>query len=137
MATNSKWQFENGTPIYLQIIDQISTDIVRGVLKPGDKMPSVRALALDAGVTPNTVQRALTALEEKGLVHTHGTSGRFVTEDAAQIRALKENKLETIIADFFENLEGLGLDRDAIVEAVIQYQPTENKSGKDTANGTD
>ena len=74
------WKFENETPIYLQIIDKIKKDIVSGVLSPGSKIPPVRELAIEAGVNPNTMQKALQTLESEGILYSQRTSGRFVAE---------------------------------------------------------
>lgn len=120
------WQFENNVPIYQQIIDKISMDIAKGTLGPGDKLPAVRNLAAEAGVTPNTVQRALTALEEKGLVYARRTSGRFVTEDAERIQVLRKNMTDQIISDFFQNLTQLGMSRDDIIAAVSGWHENGN-----------
>ena len=76
-----KWQFSNDAPIYTQLIEQIQVGIVAGAFPPGERLPSVRDLATEAGVTPNTMQRALAELERDGLVFSHRTAGRFVTED--------------------------------------------------------
>ena len=76
-----KWEFKNGIPIYLQIIGQIKRQIVSGELAPGSRIPAVRDLAKEAGVNPNTMQRALTQLEQEGLLYTQRTSGRFVTQE--------------------------------------------------------
>ena len=74
------WKFEGNSPIYLQIIERLETAIAAGTYPPGSKMPSVRDLALEAGVNPNTVQRAFAELEREGLVLTQPTAGRTVTE---------------------------------------------------------
>ncbi len=73
------WQFSNSAPIYTQLIGQIRAGIVSGALAPGERLPSVRDLAMEAGVNPNTMQRALTELERDGLVYSQRTSGRYVT----------------------------------------------------------
>ena len=75
------WQFSNDAPIYAQLIRQIRAGIVSGAFSPGERLPSVRDLAMEAGVNPNTMQRALTELERDGLVYSQRTSGRYVTED--------------------------------------------------------
>jgi DNA-binding transcriptional regulator YhcF (GntR family) len=75
------WQFDNDMPIYSQLVGQIKQRIVAGVFPPGERLPSVRDLATDAGVNPNTMQRALQELERNGLVFSQRTAGRFVTED--------------------------------------------------------
>ena len=77
-----KWQFSADAPIYAQLVTQIQVGIVSGAFPPGDRLPSVRDLATEAGVNPNTMQRALTELERDGLVYSQRTAGRFVTEDS-------------------------------------------------------
>ena len=76
-----EWNFKSGIPIYTQIIDEMTMRIASGYYGPGDKLPSVRDLAMDAGVNPNTMQRALAELERRGLVFSERTSGRFVTKE--------------------------------------------------------
>ena len=80
-----KWQFSNDAPIYSQLIHQIQVGIVSGAFPPGQRLPSVRDLATEAGVNPNTMQRALAELERDGLVYSQRTAGRFVTEDQIMI----------------------------------------------------
>ena len=74
------WDLDNDRPIYLQLMERIQQDIVSGVYHSGDKLPSVRDLALEAAVNPNTMQKALSELERNGLVYSRRTSGRFITE---------------------------------------------------------
>ena len=76
------WNLKSDRPIYAQLIEQIELMIVSGMYPPGAKLPSVRDLAADAAVNPNTMQRALSQLETDGLLYTQRTSGRYVTEDA-------------------------------------------------------
>ena len=81
-----RWEFSNDAPIYTQLIQQIKVGIVAGVFPPGERLPSVRELATEAGVNPNTMQRALAELERDGLVYSQRTAGRFVTEDKEMIQ---------------------------------------------------
>ena len=83
------WILDDSRPIYLQIVDLIKTEIIAGVYRPGDKLPSVRDLAMEASVNPNTMQKALAELEKEGLVMALRTSGRIVTEDMEMIRATR------------------------------------------------
>ena len=76
-----QWQFSNDAPIYTQLIQQVKVGIVTGAFPPGERLPSVRDMATEAGVNPNTMQRALAELERDGLVYSQRTAGRFVTED--------------------------------------------------------
>ena len=74
------WKFHNNAPIYVQIMEEIKLRIAKGVLKPGDKVPPVRDLAINAGVNPNTMQKALSELEREGVLYSERTAGRFVSE---------------------------------------------------------
>lgn len=91
-------EFQSNTPIYLQLIDMLKLQIVSGRLKLGDKLPSVRDLAMEYGVNPNTMQKALGQLEWEKLVYTVRTTGRYVTEDAALIQALRKELAEMRIS---------------------------------------
>ena len=71
------WELDNDRPIYLQLMERIQQDIVSGIYKPGDRLPSVRDLAVEAAVNPNTMQKALSELERSGLVYSQRTSGRY------------------------------------------------------------
>ena len=89
-----KWQFSNDLPIYSQLIAQIKVGIVTGAFPPGERLPSVRDLATEAGVNPNTMQRAMAELERDGLVYSQRTAGRFVTEDENVIQQAKRSLAE-------------------------------------------
>ncbi len=104
------WNLDNERPIYLQLMEQIRRDIVAGTYRPGDRLPSVRDLALDAAVNPNTMQKALSELERVGLVHSQRTSGRFITEDKAMLEKLKEELAAEQIREFFEKMRQLGFE---------------------------
>ena len=108
------WILDDSRPIYLQIEDLIKTNIIAGVYQPGQKLPSVRDLAAEAAVNPNTMQKALTELERSGLVYTQRTSGRFITEDVSKMTELKEQIAREQIQLFLKNMEQLGLTRDDI-----------------------
>ena len=103
-----KWQFSNDAPIYSQLIHQIQVGIVSGAFPPGQRLPSVRDLATEAGVNPNTMQRALNELEREGLLVSERTSGRFVTKDTAQIDAMRRQLAEEAAARFRREMQTLG-----------------------------
>ena len=109
------WDFRNDIPIYTQLIAQIQQQIVTGQLPPGGRLPSVRDLAAEAGVNPNTMQRALTEMERQGLVHSQRTAGRFVTDEAAVIQQLKESLARTQIRDFLAGMAQLGFPLNEII----------------------
>ena len=81
--------FNQHEPIYIQLLERFRARIVNGSWEPGARIDSVRALALEYGVNPNTIQRALSELEREGLAYSERTAGRFITEDQAQIDALR------------------------------------------------
>ena len=103
------WQFRNDIPIYTQLIAQIQQRIVSGALLPGERLPSVRDLAAEAGVNPNTMQRALTELEREGLLVSGGTSGRSVTQDEAVLVAMREQTLEELARECAEKFMTFGV----------------------------
>ena len=86
--------FDNERPIYVQLVEKIRLEIISGRLKSGERLPSVRELALTARVNPNTMQKALVELENEGLVYTQRTNGKFVTEDKKIIEKIKKNWLK-------------------------------------------
>ena len=112
------WQFSGDAPIYSQLIEQIKVGIVSGVFPPGERLPSVRDLATEAGVNPNTMQRALTELERDGLVYSQRTAGRFVTEDNTMINTAKRSLAERHVKTFLEAMLRLGFQRDEIIDLI-------------------
>ena len=117
--------FRSDLPIYTQLIGQLEQDIASGVLPPGERLPSVRDLAAELSVNPNTVQRALQELERAGLIYTQRTSGRFVTEDTAAISRCKENLAEGLIREFLAAMTLLGYQRQDIV-SLLQEEKEDN-----------
>ncbi len=128
-----KWQFSNDAPIYAQLIAQIKVGIVSGAFPPGERLPSVRDLATEAGVNPNTMQRALTELERDGLVYSQRTAGRFVTEDKAMIEAAKRGLAESHIKQFFKAMIHLGYQREEIL--ALLRQETMEEGSTDGSSG--
>lgn len=102
------WDLKSDRPIYTQLLEYIQLAIISGNFLPGDKLPSVRDLAAEASVNPNTMQKALVELERNGLVYTQRTSGRFITEDVNMIKELKERIARQQISEFFEAMKRLG-----------------------------
>ena len=111
-----EWKLSDDRPIWLQLSEQLARQIVAGVYPPGGKLPSVRELAADAGVNPNTMQRALSQLESEGLAVSNRTAERMVTEDAAAIDAARRKMAREIIATFFTAMADLGLPRERAIE---------------------
>ena len=114
------WNLDDSRPIYLQLMERIQHDIVSGVYQPGDKLPSVRDLALDAAVNPNTMQKALSELERSGLVYSHRTSGRFITDDSTLLKKIKTDLAQEYISSFFEQMCHLGISGSETLEMIKQ-----------------
>ena len=115
------WQFEHDRPIYTQLLKQIRMLIISGVYPTGSRLPSVRDLAAEAAVNPNTMQKALSELERSGLIYSQRTSGRYITEDAGMIQTLKEDIAKEKIKDLLKALEQLGFEPE---ETTILLQET-------------
>ena len=121
------WNLDNDRPIYLQIIERISMDIVSGVYRAGDKLPSVRELAASAAVNPNTMQKALSELERSGLVYTQRTNGRYITEDTGLIQEVRLKLAEEQIRSFLFKMEKLGYESSealAIARKITEEETT-------------
>lgn len=125
-----KWQFDNDMPIYTQLVGQIKFAIVSGELAPGARMMTVRELALEAGVNPNTMQRALQQLEREGLVYTQRSSGRFVTEDVGVIDRAKAALAAEHIRRFRTAMASLGYSREEMNQLLAGSGEEENDGSK-------
>ena len=110
-----QWKLDGNAPIYTQLVDQMKLGIVSGEWIPGQRIPAVRELAVDAGVNPNTMQRALQELERQGLMFSQRTSGRFVTEDREMIENAKRTLANRHISAFIRQMQALGYTRQEIV----------------------
>lgn len=105
------FQFDNNIPIYVQIVEQLKNYIMSGKIKCGEKLPSVRDLALNIKVNPNTIQKALSELESEGLIYTERTNGKFVTSNKELISKLKNKLADEISNKYFKNMESIGFDK--------------------------
>ena len=119
------WKFENGVPIYKQLVRTIKTMIAAGTYAPNEKMPSVREMAVTTGVNPNTMQRAFAELEQEGLLYSERTSGRFVTGEEKILKDLRVKLAEDEIRHLFEELEKLGMSKEDIKKAVNDWEGKE------------
>lgn len=102
------WVFSPDTPIYLQVVRQLEQMIASGMLAPGERLLSVREFASQANVNPNTMQKAFAELENRGIVYSRRTSGRFITDDPERISKLREELAEKEIAAFLGAMKRLG-----------------------------
>lgn len=113
-----KWDIDSQRPVYIQLIEQIQAAIVSEIFHPGDKLPSVRDLAAEAGVNPNTMQKALSELERMNLLYTNRTSGRYITSDTHLISSLKRDSITNEITDFLSRMKQLGYDPKEVIEKI-------------------
>lgn len=119
------WILDDTRPIYLQLEDIIKSKIIAGIYKPGQKLPSVRELAAEAAVNPNTMQKALAELERSGLVYTQRTSGRYITEGTAIMQNLKHQLAHDLIQQFLEAMAHLGYTREESIQLLIEESKEE------------
>lgn len=110
------WDLKNDRPIYKQLLEIIELKIITGEYSKGDKLMSVRELAAEAAVNPNTMQKALTELERTGLVITERATGRYVTEDEQMIREARDDLAREQIELFLANMRRLGIDKEELLE---------------------
>lgn len=108
------WEFKNDRPIYAQILEHMELDILSGKYSPREKVPSVRELAADAAVNPNTMQRAMVELERRGLVYTERTNGRFITENMDMLQDVKKRIAEEYIGEFVDKMKKIGYSEEEV-----------------------
>ena len=122
------WQLSNDRPIYLQLAEQIVQQILGGRYPRASRLPSVRELAAQAGVNPNTMQRAFAELEREGLVLSNRTAGRIVTEDIEMIEQIRTQMAIKQIEAFLSNMRQLGFTDTQVTQLLEQYaKKEENK----------
>lgn len=109
------WNFTSDKLIYLQIAERITLSVLSGEYQCGEQIPSVRQLAIEAAVNPNTVQHAFSELEKEGLIVSKGTIGRYVTDNTEIIENCRKKTAEQIIKNFVKNTSDLGLSKDEII----------------------
>ena len=114
------WNLDSSRPIYLQIIERVQMDIITGRYQPGDKLPSVRDLAQEAAVNPNTMQKALSELERSGLSYSQRTSGRFITEDKELIHQMKKELAAAEVSAFVAHMKQLGITPEEIRQLLAE-----------------
>lgn len=121
------WNLNPEYPIYTQIMEHITSDIISGTYDPGSKLPSVRELAQTAGVNPNTMQKALSELERTGLLYSQRTSGRFITEDLSMIEQVKTQIASQQIKEFLKKMQHLGYTKQTIIQLIDKIQIKEEE----------
>jgi len=115
-------EYDNKTPIYMQIITEMKMRMASGKLAAGEKIPSVRELAQEFEVNPNTMQRALSEMERENLFYTERTSGRFVTKDEGMIMTLRNHLAEQELKRFMEYMEKIGYTKIEMIQKIEEWQ---------------
>lgn len=123
------WKFDSDRPIYTQLTRQIQMRIVSGYYPPGGKLPSVRELAAEAAVNPNTMQKAFADLEHLGLITTLRTNGRIVTEDTKMINEIRLKLAAEYLEQFIAQMRELGFSGEEIVSFI-------EKTGREQFEGS-
>ena len=111
-----EFSFTDNLPIYIQLVEQIKINIISGNLASGERLPSVRDLALQTKVNPNTMQKALSELENMGLIYTERTNGKFVTEDKELILRYKNEYANDMVQTFFNNMKKIGYTKPEAIQ---------------------
>ena len=110
------FEFNNNIPIYIQLVEQLKIYIISGKIEPGSRLPSVRDLALETKVNPNTMQKALVELEDLKLVYTERTNGKYVTNDQSLINKYKKQYALELSRKFFSNMESIGFSNSETID---------------------
>ena len=119
------WQFRSDQPIYSQLVQQLTRAILSGELPAGSRVSAVRELAAQAGVNPNTMQRAMAELEQSGLIYSQRTAGRFVTEDEAVIGECRRRLARQEVEAFRASMAALGYDQEQILQLLQEEKEAE------------
>jgi len=122
--------FSSNVPIYLQIMNDVKLKIVSGVWESGQRLQSVRDLAVEFSVNPNTMQRALSELERDGLLYTERTSGRYVSKDQAKISKARDEMAEEYTDSYFNSMHKLGYKKEEIVYVVSNKMEVKREEDK-------
>jgi len=121
-------QYDPNSPIWLQVLTAIETDIVTGRRRPGEKLPGGRDMAVQYTINPNTAARVYQELEKAGLCETRRGLGTFVTEDAARVAALRQEMARQSVEQFLKNMEKLGIGRHEAARMILEEE--EKDAGK-------
>lgn len=112
------WDFQTDRPIYLQIMEHFEAGILAGEYPAGSRLDSVRDLAAEAAVNPNTMQKALAELERKGLLYSNRTSGRYITDDDSVIRQLRKDLAEKKVSLFLSQMVQMGFEKEELIQLI-------------------
>ena len=120
-----EWNITGGRPVYVQLVEQLELALLNGTFPPGSRVPPVRELAAEAGVNPNTMQRALQELESRGLLQAQRTAGRTVTADGQVLQTLRRGRAAALASEFLRQMKALRLGRAQTEELLRQMQEEE------------
>lgn len=121
-----EFSFDNERPIYIQLVELIRIEIVSGKFKKGERIPSVRELALMMKVNPNTMQKALNELENQKLIYTERTNGKYVTEDEELIENIKKELAKEKVNNYLDSMNSIGI---SFEESLKYLQELGGKNG--------
>ena len=121
-----EWKIDNNKPVYIQLVEQLKVKIISGEIELDSKLDSVRSLAADAMVNPNTMQKALAELEREGFVYSKRTSGRFVTDNTELIENERKNLVKDNVKKTLDTLINLGYTNDEILNLVEEIWREDN-----------
>ena len=121
-----KWQIDNNRPVYIQLVEQLKVKIISGEIELDSKLDSVRSLAADAMVNPNTMQKALAELEREGFVYSKRTSGRFVKDNKELIENERKNLVKDNVKNTLDTLINLGYTNEEILNLVEEILREDN-----------
>ena len=125
------WKFNSYEAVFIQIASRLRGEILRGKYKPDQQIPPVRHLAFDAAVNPNTMQKALTLLEDEGLLYSRGTVGRFVTTDTAVLERCRETVRKDAVRHWMEEARELGITKEELMNYIEQEGGVEDEKTAD------
>jgi DNA-binding transcriptional regulator YhcF (GntR family) len=117
-----RWSINSDKPVYLQLIEEIELRIITGLYPLGEKLPSVRDLAEEAAVNPNTMQKAMAELERCGLVYSQRTTGRFITEDKELVLSIKNGFAKEHIREYLTKMKKLGFSKQQANTMLDEYE---------------
>ena len=121
-----EWKIDNNKPVYIQIVEQLKLKIISGEIELDSKLDSVRSLAAEAMVNPNTMQKALAELEREGFVYSKRTSGRFVTDNKELIEKERKKLVKDNVKKTLDTLINLGYTNDEILSLVEEILREDN-----------
>ena len=107
-----EFNFDNERPIYIQLVEQLKIYIISGKISPGERLPSIRDMAINLKINPNTLQRGLTELENEGFIYTERTNGKYVTNDVKLINNYKRDYAKDKVIKYFEDMKELGFNEE-------------------------